>query len=262
MKISFAVLASAMLFSVSSSAANNDSNLLVLATPPPAMIPVPDFASFKNVDNKKKAYVAFMKPSVVYLNDAIEKSRARLVALSTSKAPNEINTVNKTDQAFLSAVSSVFNLPLPKTGADETWFTNALKRVDIIPVDLALTQSAKESGWGTSRFAREANNYYGQWCFTAGCGLVPKQRSSGKTYEVASFKDAFESSQAYFVNINTNIDYVTLRDIREKLRNSGKAITGSELANGLLHYSQMGQTYVNEVQSMMRYNRAFWDQTK
>ncbi|HKJ91279.1 MAG TPA: glucosaminidase domain-containing protein, partial [Oceanipulchritudo sp.] len=42
------------------------------------------------------------------------------------------------------------------------------RRVDVIPPSLALAQAALESGWGTSRFAREGNNLFGIWCYTPG----------------------------------------------------------------------------------------------
>lgn len=256
MNFPFAVLASALFFSAFVHASDNNEHPLLLTSPPPTMTPIPDFSSFKIVENKKKSFVAFMKPSVVYLNDAIEQSRERLLALSTAKEKNE------KDEAFLNEISRLFNLPLPEAGADKSWFSRALKRVDVIPAELVLTQSAKESGWGTSRFARDGNNYYGQWCYTKGCGLVPRKRNAGKINEVAKFKGPFESTQAYFLNINTHRAYAALRDIRKGLRDSGEPITGDELANGLLSYSQMGQTYVNEVQSMMKYNTGFWNETK
>ena len=36
-------------------------------------------------------------------------------------------------------------------------------RMDIVPVSIAIAQAAKESGWGTSRFALEGNAMFGQW---------------------------------------------------------------------------------------------------
>lgn len=38
-----------------------------------------------------------------------------------------------------------------------------LRRVDEVPAALVLAQAANESAWGTSRFAREANNLFGLW---------------------------------------------------------------------------------------------------
>ena len=41
-----------------------------------------------------------------------------------------------------------------------------LVRMDIIPTSIALAQAAKESGWGTSRFALEGNAIFGQWTWS------------------------------------------------------------------------------------------------
>ncbi|CZF78905.1 hypothetical protein GCE9029_01127 [Grimontia celer] len=256
MKLSYAVLASALFLSACSDAPQTPLTVdkLQPASPPPSMVEKPDFASYKIVDEKKKAFVAFMKPGISYINGLIENARTRLIGLENGK------TLTDEDEAFLARVAELFNLPLPEAGADKKWYQEALKRVDVIPADLVLTQAAKESGWGTSRFAREGNNYFGQWCYTSGCGMVPSARSQGKTHEVAVFKDTYHSIRAYFLNVNRNKAYAELRNIRADLRKSGEPISGVALANGLKSYSERGQAYVDEVQSMIRYNEKYWSQ--
>ncbi|OEE58696.1 glucosaminidase [Enterovibrio norvegicus] len=256
MKLSRVVLASALFLSACSDAPQSTTNVSQLqpASPPPSMEQVPDFASYKIVDEKKKAFVSFLKPGVTYINDLILNARTRLKTLSSTTA------MASDDEVFLAKVAELFKLPLPEAGADAKWFNEALKRVDIIPADLVLTQAAKESGWGTSRFAREGNNYFGQWCYTPGCGLVPSARGKGQTHEVAAFKDAFQAIRAYFLNVNRNAAYADLRNIRAALRKSGQPITGEALAKGLLSYSERGQPYVDEVQSMIRFNEKYWSQ--
>lgn len=257
MKLSRAVLASAALFLSACSDAPNETltvSQLQPASPPPSMDVKPDFREFQLVDEKKKAFVSFMKPGVDYINGLLVSAHNRLIALEKS------GSMNEDDKQFLSRVSELFNHPLPENGPDKAWYKEALKRVDVIPADLVLTQAAKESGWGTSRFAREGNNYFGQWCYTAGCGLVPGARTEGMTHEVAVFDDAYQSIRAYFLNVNRNRAYAGLRDIRSKLRKSNQPLSGEALANGLISYSERGQAYVDEVQGMIRYNENYWSQ--
>ncbi|WP_407333115.1 glucosaminidase domain-containing protein [Enterovibrio sp. 27052020O] len=257
MKLSHAVLASALFISACSDAPQThitSLNQLQPASPPPEMVKKPDFDDYKIVEEKKKAFVEFLKPGVTYINGLIENARTRLNHLSNAK------DISQEDMAFLTKVGDLFKLPIPDGGPDKAWFNEALKRVDILPPDLVLSQAAKESGWGTSRFAREGNNYFGQWCYTSGCGMVPSARSQGKTHEVAVFKDTFQSVRAYFLNVNRNRAYADLRDIRADLRKNNQPITGVELANGLESYSERGQAYVQEVQGMIRYNEEFWSQ--
>ena len=131
------------------------------------------------------------------------------------------------------------------------------RRVDTLPVPLVLVQAAKESGWGTSRFAREANNLFGQWCFRAGCGIVPARRAAGAKHEVRDFDSVDDSVAAYLHNINTGKVYRRLREIRQDLREAGKKLDGSLLADGLLFYSQRREDYINEVKRMLHlYHKA------
>jgi len=129
-----------------------------------------------------------------------------------------------------------------------------LRRVDIIPSSLALAQAANESAWGTSRFAVEGNNFYGQWCYTEGCGIVPARRIAGENHEVKSFDSVFESVKAYIMNLNTFPNYQKLRDIRQQVRQGGRSIDGISLSEGLDTYSSRGDDYIFELQSMIYSN--------
>ncbi len=129
-----------------------------------------------------------------------------------------------------------------------------LLRVDVVPASLIVAQAAKESGWGTSRFAIQGNNYFGIWCFYQGCGLKPLRREANRTHEVASF-DSVEQGVRYYVRtINTHVAYRELREMRAEARKSRQSLQGEQLANGLVRYSERGIAYVREVQSMIRDN--------
>jgi Bax protein len=120
---------------------------------------------------------------------------------------------------------------------------------------MALAQAAKESGWGTSRFAANGNNFFGQWCFKQGCGLIPKARKASSSHEVAVFNSAKESVQAYMHNINTHQAYSELRSIRAKLHKTGKPFSGLDLIQGLNAYSERGIIYVKELSSLIKFNQ-------
>jgi Bax protein len=137
-----------------------------------------------------------------------------------------------------------------------------LSRVNVLPKALVLTQAANESAWGTSRFATKANNYFGHWCYTKGCGLVPRQRNEGSSHEVATFSSSQESVHRYFMNLNRNRAYADLRAIRAKLAAQGDNLlttaSATELTNGLLKYSERGSDYVTDLQAMIRHNEVYW----
>lgn len=147
---------------------------------------------------------------------------------------------------------------------NQAWLSEMLKRVNVLPESLVMTQAANESAWGTSRFAREANNLFGQWCYTRGCGVVPLQRSEGAFHEVAKFSSAQESIHRYFMNVNRNRAYAELRNIRQNLADKQQDLlsveTATALTHGLLAYSERGMDYVQDLQAMIRHNSEFWSQ--
>jgi len=130
-----------------------------------------------------------------------------------------------------------------------------LKRIDAVPVSLILAQSANESAWGTSRFARQANNFFGIWCFSKGCGITPLQRDEGLVHEVAKFDTVQDGVNYYIRMINTHSAYRTLRQIRATQREKGEVLSGTKLADGLIKYSERGEAYVQEIKAMIRTNK-------
>lgn len=208
----------------------------------------PDFAAMTDVKARKEAFFAFLTPYVNEKNDLLMTDRARIKAILANNEPP-----SREDKAWLAALRSIHKLR--KLGV----YTHAdievlLKYVDIIPASMVLAQAANESAWGTSRFAVEGNNYFGQWCFSKGCGLVPNSRGEDQDHEVRKFNDPRESVFAYIDNLNSNPAYKELRNIRAQLRAQNKNISGLALVHGLENYSQRGQDYIDEIESLIDYN--------
>lgn len=126
-----------------------------------------------------------------------------------------------------------------------------LKRLDEIPTAMALAQAAIESGWGTSRFAREGNSLFGQWTYKKTGGLTPENRAEDATHSVQAFPNLQASVRAYMHNLNIGHAYEDLRETRARLRAEGKIPGPLEIAAHLQRYSQRGQDYVREVQRMI-----------
>lgn len=150
-----------------------------------------------------------------------------------------------------------YDLP---TTIDSFTLKQALRRVDVIPKELALMQAANESAWGTSRFARIGLNFFGQWCYSKGCGMVPGRRDTGAAHEVAAFKSVRAAVSSYFKNINTHNAYKELRSIRENLRLEQQPIAATLLTQGLMSYSERGEAYIEELNTMINQNRAYFDE--
>ncbi|ELR63576.1 Putative Bax protein [Photobacterium marinum] len=218
----------------------------------------PDFRAIKDVAQKKAAFFDFLRPAVEHENQRVERERQFLLELE-GKFKSGAN-IDSESLAYASKLGRVYQVTLNGDAVTPGWFDEMLKRVDVLPEELVLSQAANESGWGTSRFAVEGNNYFGQWCYRKGCGLVPSARTSGATHEVAVFDSAYLSVQAYFMNVNRNRAYTDLRDIRAAQRAAGELIDGAKLAEGLSRYSERGHAYVDEIQAMIMHNNKYWRQ--
>ncbi|CAH6885696.1 putative Bax protein [Vibrio chagasii] len=218
----------------------------------------PDFAAIEDVNEKKDTFFSYLRPSINIENKRITKERAFLTKLSETGLSN----VDSEDASYAKRLGKLYSLPVPSSGLGDAWLTEMLNRVNVLPEALVLTQAANESAWGTSRFATKANNYFGHWCYTKGCGLVPLQRNEGSSHEVATFSSSQESVHRYFMNLNRNRAYAGLRAIRAKLAAKGDDLltteTATELTNGLLKYSERGSDYVTDLQAMIRHNEVYW----
>lgn len=209
----------------------------------------PNFSDFPAGSQRKDAFFDYMVPIIQQANQEILSKRSQAKTLFKNTA-----SLSEQDQAFLNQLADKYDVA-PFDAKNPKDQAALLSRVDQIPVSLAIAQAANESAWGTSRFAKKANNYYGQWCFSKGCGLVPKQRTTGATHEVRAFKHPKDSVKSYLHNLNTHRTYAKLREIRASQRQHNQNLSGEKMAQGLVNYSQRKQAYVKELQSMIRYNK-------
>ena len=127
-------------------------------------------------------------------------------------------------------------------------------RMDEIPVSLAIAQAAKETGWGTSRFAQEGNALFGQWTWS-GEGLRPKEAKEGQEHKVMKFNILQASVRAYQRNLNTHSTYKDFRKARAKLRDANKKLDSMELSKYLNKYAETGNQYVEVLQKIIKQNK-------
>ena len=127
-----------------------------------------------------------------------------------------------------------------------------LIKIDEVPPSLVVAQAINESGWGRSRFAQEANNLFGMWCYTPGCGMVPARRRANDKHEVKRYASIQDSVDEYLRNINRNKAYIELRALRAEQRQRLQPLSGEYLAQGLRRYSSIGAEYVNRIRGIIR----------
>jgi Bax protein len=122
-----------------------------------------------------------------------------------------------------------------------------------VPVSMAIAQAAKETGWGTSRFAQEGNALFGQWTWN-GEGIKPSDAEDDSTHKVMRFKVLQASVKAYQRNLNTHSSYKDFRSARAELRDGGKKLDSMILSKYLDKYAETGKEYVKTLQQIIRQN--------
>jgi Bax protein len=126
-------------------------------------------------------------------------------------------------------------------------------RMDIIPTSLAIAQAAKETGWGTSRFALEGNALFGQWTWS-GEGIKPAGADDDATHKVMKFKILQSSVRAYQRNLNTHSGYKEFRMIRADLRDNNEKLNSLILVNYLDNYAETGKEYIKILKKIIKQN--------
>lgn len=225
----------------------------VSAVPRPAQVTrLPELAAISHIPERKQTFIELLIPMVEWRNSLLLGWRAEVQEMQANLERSEALT--RAQRVRLEMLRERFKVTEENYPTDEEALGILILRVDIIPKEMALAQAAAESGWGTSRFAVQANNIFGQWCYRKGCGLVPTNRGEGAKHEVQKFATVNEAVDAYYRNINTHRAYRELRQKRAQLRKQGLPITGEVLVGELLRYSSRGQVYVEELRELIRFN--------
>ena len=194
---------------------------------------------------RKDIFFQALLPLILQVNEEILVERRRLWKLHFQTGLNK--KISAGDRLWLRVMAERYKV---KQGDIEALFN----RVDIVPTSLALAQAAEESGWGTSRFAKEGNAMFGQWARPTSRGLVPLRREKGKNHKVQIFDTLIDSVRAYTLNLNTHRAYEGFRSARQTIRRSGRDINGRHLAGKLLKYSERGEDYVIALRNLIDHN--------
>jgi Bax protein len=210
--------------------------------------PMPDFRAFEAGPDRKAVFFEYVEPLIAEANGHVAEDRERLTEIA---GKSEFSWL---DRWWLEKLAAAYRIENDSMDEEEL-LSMLLLRVDVVPTSLALAQAAKESGWGTSRFAREANNLFGEWCFRPGCGLVPQNRPAGRKHEVETFDTPRDSVFSYLLNLNTHDSYRAFRLERARLRKTGGGLSGVELAEQLGKYSERRDDYVKDIKHLIEVNK-------
>ena len=153
------------------------------------------------------------------------------------------------DRVWLGKLMIQYRVGEPGAMASVEHLAELTRRVDAVPLSLALAQAAVESGWSRSRFAIEGNALFGQRT-TSRNGLKAQDGDA----RLAVFPTPRDSIVSYARNLNTYPAYAAFRDARAAMRATGQAPAGYELAAHLESYSELGEDYVRLLREVIQNN--------
>ncbi len=189
-----------------------------------------DLRRILDVKEKKKTFFRIMLPIIARENDKIRAERDNILA-NPESAPKSLY------QKYDVEVGKVDEL---------------LRRVDVVPASLILSQAALESGWASSRFALQGNNYFGMRTYNMDAPGMDPHRAEG--FKVMIFKDISSSVRAYIKNLNTHSAYKKFRTARANMRAQNAIPSGKKLTNYLTAYSEIPEKYGARLRAMMDRN--------
>ena len=199
-----------------------------------------EMKKIENIKKRKNLFIQIVLPLIIEENTKIRLDRKKLFTILNK------NNNSKTEKEWLSEKFKQY-------GVKSNDFSTLKIRMDEIPVSLALAQAAKETGWGTSRFAQEGNALFGQWTWS-GEGLKPKEADENKGHKVMKFNVLQASVRAYQRNLNTHRSYKNFRLARAHLRDNNQPLDSLILSQFLKNYAETGNQYVEVLQKIINQN--------
>jgi len=199
-----------------------------------------EMKSIENVKKRKNLFIQIVLPLIIEENTKIKIDRKKLFVILNK------NSNSKSDIEWLKKKFKQY-------GVAKNDLTTLKIRMDEIPVSLAIAQAAKETGWGTSRFAQKGNALFGQWTWS-GNGIKPAAADNESTHKVASFKVLKASVKAYQRNINTHSSYKKFRKERAIQRDNFGKLNSLELVKYLDKYAETGIEYTKILSKIIKQN--------
>ena len=199
------------------------------------------------VFEKKAVFFQTLLPSILYANAEIRLERQKIQYLKALCQSKNLSTVTQalssdvlsaTQREFLSNVLQKYSVKS---------FAGLDLRVQEIPVPLALAQAAIESGWGSSRATKLANNLFGTQN-RSGHGLKPLRASENSKRRLYIYASLMASVRHYMKNLNTHAAYNKFRELRAQQKPLAQQI------QALSQYSELGIEYSKLILSVIRQN--------
>ena len=211
---------------------------------------MPDLRDQPAGPERKEAFISLLMPIIKEQNAQIARDREWLLAAQRA--------TEWTDQAAarFDTICTRYGVACSSAHRAQIQWDRLLSRVDVIPSQMVMVQAIEESGWGTSRFARESNNLFGMRCFGRNCGVAQQGIDPDEAQRFQQFASVEDNVRAYLLNINTHMAYEGLRQQRAQLRRQGRPVQAGTLIASLERYSERGPLYLAQLRTLLETNRS------
>ena len=199
-----------------------------------------ELKEIQSTKKKKELFIQIVLPLILEENNKILLDRKKLFAILNK------NNNSKSDNEWLKKKFAQY-------GIKKNDIPTLKRRMDIIPASMAIAQAAKETGWGTSRFALEGNSLFGQWTYTDK-GIKPAAADAGTKHKVMMFNVLKSSVRAYTRNLNTHKSYTKMRYVRAVQRDNNGILNSLELVKYLDSYAETGKEYTIVLKKIIEQN--------
>ncbi len=209
---------------------------------------VPEFSGILTYDENIQSFFDFLSPIIKSENSYIMQDRIKLLKLIKK---SEKGNLNNNDINWINDRARYYKLQNFSYKSQEN-LSYLLIRIDVIPELMVMSQAAIESAYGTSGFAKKANNLFGMRTLSPNRGIIPKQHAKNTRIYVAKYDTINQSIQCYLRNLNTHQAYDSLRKMRKDFRKINEPLDAFKLVYGLKKYSTEGDIYVQKIRRTMK----------
>ncbi|NJN25945.1 MAG: hypothetical protein HC819_08245 [Cyclobacteriaceae bacterium] len=192
-----------------------------------------------DMETRKKKFVEVILPTILIYHHQLGQEREKVKILH-EKYRNEV-AWSIEDSMFVQPVFQRYK-------TDE--FEELIDRMEPPPTSLAIAQAALESGWGSSRFFKEANNVFGIWSFSENDErIVANLSRDGKAIYLKKYSNLLGSVEDYHLLLASSDHYSDFRDCIQRGNNV------FELIWYLRTYSERRDQYVIMLRNVIAANQ-------
>jgi Bax protein len=190
---------------------------------------IPSFDHLSTTEAKEK-FIATILPGILIAKFHLSLDQEKVKSLSEKKKWSEED-------------STFYLHHLERFKAKD--LENLLLKMETHPNSITLAQAAVESGWGSSRFFRQANNLFGIWAYKTD---EPKIAANRNNVYLRKYEDVSQSIEDYFVTLGRAKPYRAFREAKKETNDI------NDLLPHLKYYSERGMAYVSQLETVIRQN--------